>query len=81
MVSIIVDTNEKCPDIVAWFNQRQDVDIEFSHLSAGDYLVNHKWLFERKNLADFSKSILDGRLFEQALRLINVQEQVNLSQK
>ncbi len=74
MISITIDTNEKCPDIIAGFNQHEDVDIKFAHLTAGDYLVNNKWLFERKTLVDFSQSIIDGRLFEQALKLIHARE-------
>jgi ERCC4-type nuclease len=37
----------------------------------GDYLVDHRLVFERKTLNDFALSIIDGRLFSQAIRLVS----------
>lgn len=38
-------------------------------LDLGDYLLDERLLFERKNLRDFADSLKDGRLFEQDVRL------------
>jgi predicted nucleotidyltransferase len=39
--------------------------------AAGDYIVDRQLSFERKTLQDFAYSIVDGRLFKQAIRLAN----------
>lgn len=46
-------------------------DVVFRKLETGDYLVDDSLLVERKTLADFAKSIIDGRLFRQVHRLVN----------
>ena len=40
-----------------------------ARLTVGDYLINDEVLIERKTLADFAASLVDGRLFPQAARL------------
>ncbi|OGV37102.1 MAG: hypothetical protein A2X48_04635 [Lentisphaerae bacterium GWF2_49_21] len=47
----------------------QDVDVDIKRLSIGDYLVDRRFIFERKTLQDFSVSIVQGRLFTQAQNL------------
>jgi DNA excision repair protein ERCC-4 len=44
--------------------------LEIRHLSVGDYLIDDALLIERKTLPDLVQSIIDGRLFQQALRLV-----------
>lgn len=44
--------------------------VEIARLSIGDYLVNKTLLVERKTLPDLVQSIIDGRLFHQAKRLV-----------
>jgi ERCC4-type nuclease len=39
-------------------------------LALGDYCIDDVLLFERKTLRDLATSIIDGRLFDQALRLM-----------
>ena len=39
-------------------------------LRVGDFLVDRTWVFERKTLADLCVSLVDGRLFKQALGLL-----------
>ncbi len=39
------------------------------NLDVGDYVVSDKIAIERKSARDFAKSIIDGRLFEQAKKL------------
>ena len=44
--------------------------VEVQHLSVGDYLIEDALLVERKTLPDLVRSILDGRLFQQSLQLV-----------
>jgi Fanconi anemia group M protein len=41
-------------------------DVRLARLRAGDYIVQHEVLIERKTYADFAVSVIDGRLFRQA---------------
>jgi DNA excision repair protein ERCC-4 len=66
---IHVDHREAGAPIVALLAACPDVRVEMRHLALGDYLVDGRILFERKTLADLAKSIIDGRLFEQGIRL------------
>ncbi len=40
-------------------------------LEVGDYLISERVVIERKSANDFVNSIIDGRLFEQAMNLVN----------
>lgn len=42
-----------------------------AQLVHGDFLIDTYWLFERKTIPDWCASIVDGRLFRQALALLN----------
>ncbi|MFW6055337.1 MAG: ERCC4 domain-containing protein [Thermodesulfobacteriota bacterium] len=42
-----------------------------TRLSVGDYCLDEELLVERKSMADFGASIVDGRLFKQANRLVS----------
>ena len=44
-------------------------DVRVLRLVTGDYLVDHEVLIERKTIADFAISLIDGRLFPQVARL------------
>lgn len=41
-----------------------------AQLPVGDYVVSDRLAIERKSAADFAQSLMDGRLFEQASRLM-----------
>ncbi len=45
------------------------VEVSVARLELGDYRVGDDLLVERKTLADFAVSVIDGRLFSQASRL------------
>jgi len=45
------------------------VNVSVARLKLGDYSVDGILLVERKTLADFALSVMDGRLFSQAARL------------
>jgi len=44
-------------------------DVRVLRLVTGDYLIAHEVLIERKTIADFAISLVDGRLFPQVARL------------
>lgn len=44
-------------------------EIELKHLETGDFIFNNKVAFEYKTFPDFVKSVQDGRVVEQAIRL------------
>lgn len=44
-------------------------EVRIAHLGTGDYLIDNKVLIERKSVADFAASLVDGRLFPQVARL------------
>ena len=50
--------------------------VERRTLSIGDFVLSHRLVAERKARADFKASIIDGRLFEQAQRLVQSYERV-----
>ncbi|MEO8211435.1 MAG: ERCC4 domain-containing protein, partial [bacterium] len=45
------------------------VNVSFSSLSTGDYIINDQIIVERKTAEDFIQSIMDNRLFEQCSKL------------
>ncbi len=48
------------------------IDITFSSLTEGDYIINDQIIVERKTAEDFIQSIIDNRLFEQCSKLKKV---------
>jgi len=44
-------------------------EVRITHLTTGDYLIDSEVLIERKSIADFMASLVDGRLFPQVARL------------
>lgn len=48
----------------------EDDTVSTAQLDCGDFLINDQWLFERKTIRDLCASLMDGRLFKQALRLV-----------
>lgn len=44
-------------------------DVRMVRLATGDYLIDNEVLIERKSVADFAASLIDGRLFPQVARL------------
>lgn len=48
----------------------KDDSVSVGQLKCGDFLINDQWVFERKTIRDLCVSLADGRLFKQALKLI-----------
>ncbi len=65
---ITVDTREQNSQVVQEIS-REDIKINTSQLSIGDYIVSEETAVERKSVDDFLESLMDGRLFSQVRSL------------
>jgi Fanconi anemia group M protein len=68
IIKITCDFREKNSGIPKLLADKK-VNISFSSLTAGDYIINDQILVERKTAEDFIQSIMDNRLFEQCSKL------------
>lgn len=64
-----VDHSEHDARLLELIRECGAFDVQMVRLTAGDYLIDDEILVERKTVADFSTSLIDGRLFPQASRL------------
>lgn len=71
-IRIQVDDREAKGPVLRVLQRRADFEVTVAHLPLGDYLVDGRFLFERKTLPDLVESIKSGRLFSQALKLAQV---------
>ena len=67
--NIVVDSRERIGAVAKFLLEMENVVVQFERLSMGDYMAENRLLFERKTLRDFASSIIDGRLFDQMIRL------------
>ena len=67
-ISIFVDTRERRSKTYDELTKK-DCDIIIKQLDIGDYQVGEETIIERKSANDFVESLLDGRLFKQAIKL------------
>jgi ERCC4-type nuclease len=70
-VTVIADDREGKNNVIKFLSDMKNVSVVVKRLSVGDYIVDNQLVFERKTLKDFARSIVDGRLFRQAIRLAN----------
>lgn len=68
-IPVRVDDRELQGPIIDLLRQSPDFSVTVARLKLGDYLVDDRFLFERKTLPDLVMAIISGRLFTQALRL------------
>ncbi len=68
-IHIIADDRERKSGVIQSLMDMEDVTISINRLSIGDYCADNRLVFERKTLKDFALSIIDGRLFNQMIRL------------
>ena len=68
-ITVIADDREKKGKVITFLSEMKNVSVRIERLVCGDYLVDNRLVFERKTLIDFARSIADGRLFRQAIRL------------
>lgn len=69
MIHVTVDDRERRCPVPGLLETSDEFTVDYRRLSAGDYLVDSRFLFERKTLSDLVNSIISGHLFRQALRL------------
>ena len=68
-LAIEVDDRESASPVLTALRECADFRVTVMRLPLGDYLVDNRFLFERKTLTDLVAAIKDGRLFRQALKL------------
>lgn len=68
-IPIQIDDRESRSPVLEALRQHADIEVTVARLKLGDYLVDGRFLFERKAMGDLAQAIIDGRLFSQALRL------------
>lgn len=68
-IKIIADDRERKSNVIKSLLDMKNISVDVRRLSIGDYLADNRLIFERKTLNDFAVSIIDGRLFKQAVRL------------
>ncbi len=73
MVVIYVDERERGSEVPRKL-MALGATVIFKVLDVGDYVVSERVGVERKSSTDFLKSLVDGRLFDQAKRLLEVFE-------
>ncbi|HQU17366.1 MAG TPA: ERCC4 domain-containing protein [Gammaproteobacteria bacterium] len=73
-IPILVDDRECRSGVVQALHASGGFDVSVQRLPVGDYLVDDRFLFERKSLPDLALSIQSGRLFKQVLRLARVEQ-------
>ncbi len=69
ITTVVADHRESASGVIDTLKQIPGVEVQVIPLPLGDYRVNGVCLFERKTLHDFAESLIDGRLFSQAIRL------------
>ena len=73
-LSITADDREANGGVIASLERMEGVTVDIRRLALGDYLADRILVFERKTLPDLARSIADGRLFRQTIRLADARE-------
>lgn len=68
-IHITVDDRERKNEVTKSLLEMENVVVRIERLAIGDYQTDNRLLFERKTLKDFAVSIIDGRLFDQMIRI------------
>lgn len=66
---VAVDHSEGRSALLDAVRRNGAFEVRMAHLASGDYLIDNEVLIERKSVADFAASLIDGRLFPQVARL------------
>jgi len=74
-LNITADDRERKGAVIESLLDIENVEVDIRRLSIGDYQINNRVIAERKTLKDFAISIVDGRLFNQMVRLANSKSQ------
>ena len=70
-IHIIADDRERKSGVIQSLMMMKGITVQIKRLSIGDYHADNRLVFERKTLKDFASSLIDGRLFNQMIRLAN----------
>ena len=70
---IVVDVHEVRCGITRYL-KKLGADFQVSKLDAGDYLIEQKFIAERKTVVDLSNSIISGRIFVQLKKILDRDE-------
>ncbi|MDO8541806.1 MAG: ERCC4 domain-containing protein [Opitutaceae bacterium] len=62
----MADDRENAGGVIAELRARADVILEIKRQRIGDFIVEDRYVIERKTLADFAASVVDARLFRQS---------------
>ncbi len=65
---VIIDSRERNAKLISSIEEL-GVDIELKTVDVGDYVISDRVCIERKTIQDFESSIINGRLFDQVIRL------------
>ena len=71
MISILVDDRERSSAVMEELRRYDQVEVQVQRLAVGDYCLDKHLIVERKTLPDMMASIVDGRMFRQAMRLVS----------
>jgi ERCC4-type nuclease len=66
---LAVDHSEGRSALLDVLRRNSTFEVRMARLTTGDYLIDNEVLVERKSVADFAASLVDGRLFPQVARL------------
>lgn len=66
---IKADDRERDSGIAMMLREQFQMDVVEERLGSGDYVIGEKLVVERKTVDDLALSIVDGRLFQQVLRM------------
>jgi ERCC4-type nuclease len=69
MIRIIADDRENAGEVIPILRNQPSVAVRIERLPVADFVVADRFCVERKTVADFRRSILDGRLFRQTSAL------------
>ncbi len=69
-VRVVADDREERGGVIEALRAMEGVDLEVRRLSEGDFVVEERFVVERKTLADLAGSVIDARLFRQGTRLV-----------
>ncbi len=72
---IFIHVDHREDSLVIELLSRQAI-LEESQLDVGDYVISDRTIIERKTRDDFESSIIDGRMFDQAVKLKDTYERV-----
>jgi ERCC4-type nuclease len=73
-MDILIDHREHADTLISCLTQEYGISVSRRQLKYGDYHIQPDTVVERKTTRDFCLSIIDGRLFRQAFRLTQINE-------